>query len=261
MTHDAYAEKVALHALGALRGAEAEDLEAHLETCEACARQLAELRDTAAELTYAASPITPPAALSGRILDAVRAEADSSAAGSDRSAAVPSRSGPSKRWRRYLLRGAVAAALAFLVVSQISLVNRLDEALGVIARGRELIVFLASPEVSTVVLAGTDSAPAARAILAYNHRSGRVVFMASELPPPPPGKAYQLWFVGDAISPGAVFSPTSLRETVLYDQWRPQGSRAPLFAVTLETAAGVDSPTGDFVLLSVGRRGPADDHS
>jgi hypothetical protein len=150
----------------------------------------------------------------------------------------------------------VAAVVVILGVSQVNLLNRLREALFLLARGREIMEFIASPDVSTIPLAGTELAHDARALLALDRRSGRVVFLAFDLPPPPRGMAYQLWFIDDGISPGGVFSPDAIGATVLHDQWSPAERKPSLFAVSLEPSSGVRSPTGGFVLLSASWRPP-----
>jgi anti-sigma factor RsiW len=60
MTHDHYRELLALHAVGSLEEGEERMLEAHLQSCRFCARELAALREAAANLALLVSPAAPP---------------------------------------------------------------------------------------------------------------------------------------------------------------------------------------------------------
>jgi anti-sigma factor RsiW len=62
--------------LGALPEDEAERFRAHLADCAACRREVAELQIVADTLPLAAVQVAPPPELKGRIMSAVRAEAD-----------------------------------------------------------------------------------------------------------------------------------------------------------------------------------------
>src|SRR5262249_59000578 len=91
--------------------------------------------------------------------------------------------------------------------------------------------------------------PRARAFVAYDRRSERLVFVAFDLPPPPPGQVYQLWAIGDGVRPAGVFSTDSRGGAVLRDRWSPEPAKAPLVAISLEPAPGVPAPTRQLLLL------------
>jgi anti-sigma-K factor RskA len=117
-------------------------------------------------------------------------------------------------------------------------------------RAREVREMLAAPGARLIRLAGTESAPRARASVVYDSASGRALLLASELPPPPAGKAYQLWYIaGGPPQPGGTFTPDGQGGSVMRDQAPPEGRNASLFVVTLEPAGGVQAPTGDKYLL------------
>lgn len=119
-----------------------------------------------------------------------------------------------------------------------------------LSREREEREILAAPGTRMTTLAGTESAPAAHAMLAYDRRTGRALLLASDLPPAPAGKAYQLWFIaGGRPLPGKVFTTDAGGRATLRDQIPPEGSNATIFAVTLEPAQGVSAPTGDKFLV------------
>jgi anti-sigma-K factor RskA len=177
---------------------------------------------------------------------------------------------PAKRRRSALATfGALAAALAFaaLLVSlfvlwqrdqrrqaeMASLQERLNQAQGELARQLEKQAPLASPESQAALLAGTNNAPRARAMLAFDRKTGHAMLIANDLPPAPAGKAYQLWFIaGGHAMPGGVFTPDERGHAEMRDQMPAEGLKAPsaIFAVTLEPSGGVAAPTGDKYLLS-----------
>jgi anti-sigma-K factor RskA len=65
---------LAAHALGALDGAEARELAAHLEGCAECLAELESWNETSAALAYTAPLVEPSAGLRSRILESIHAE-------------------------------------------------------------------------------------------------------------------------------------------------------------------------------------------
>ena len=74
--------------------------------------------------------------------------------------------------------------------------------------------------------------------------------IASNLPAPPAGKAYEMWIIpkGGKPAPAGLFSST-VQGTALH-LFNPQArlSETDTVAVTLEVAAGVDAPTSQPVI-------------
>ncbi|HEX8707848.1 MAG TPA: anti-sigma factor [Pyrinomonadaceae bacterium] len=70
--HEEYKEMLAAQALGALDGAEARALEAHLEGCDECRAELQEWRQTASVLAYCPPAVEPSKGVRARILADVR---------------------------------------------------------------------------------------------------------------------------------------------------------------------------------------------
>jgi hypothetical protein len=141
----------------------------------------------------------------------------------------------------------VAAAVALLTVSQIGLLERLDEAYRELARMREIGEFVTSPGVSLVPLWGTEAARGAHAKLAYEHATGRFMLFSSRMPEPPRGKRYQLWVISDRVRPAGAFSAESPDGTLITP---PRGDEPFLFGISVEPDADVDEPTGGMVLMS-----------
>ncbi len=255
MAHAELKERLGLHALGALEPGDAAELEAHLQGCRECDAELASLRKAAAELARAAGSIEPPAQLTSRILEAARAEPQLAAVrnaleGSRRAPRAASRPGERRRsWRLVAAAAAVAALIAGLVAAQIRLQDRLDRANELLARGQEFLALLASPEATTIPLTSTDRAPDVRAFLVVDRASGHATLVAFNVPPPPPGRVYQLWEISEGVHPVATLSAAAAGG-LLHAQWSPPQRKAGLFVVTLEPeSSGPHEPTGEVVLL------------
>lgn len=121
------------------------------------------------------------------------------------------------------------------------------------ARVRGEAEMLAAPDSHVTELTGTEVASSARARLVFNETTGEAVLVAAKLPPPPAGKAYQLWYIaGGKPLPGSVFTTDPSGRGQLRERIPPEGRRAALFAVTLEPATGMPAPSGDIYL-----KGPA----
>jgi len=109
---------------------------------------------------------------------------------------------------------------------------------------------LTSPDAHMAKLAGTNVAPGAHAMLAYD-RNGHAMLMAKGLPAAPEGMAYQLWFIKDNKKmPGRVFTTDAAGNGMLDDQIPEAARNAAVFAITLEPRSGVQVPTGSIYLLS-----------
>jgi len=107
----------------------------------------------------------------------------------------------------------------------------------------------AAPDSHTAELAGTDAAAHAHARLIYDADTGRAILVAAGLPAPPPGKAYQLWFIADGKPlPGDVFTTDAAGRAELREQIPAAGRHAQIFAVTLEPQTGASAPTGQMYL-------------
>lgn len=266
MTHADLKEMLGLYALGALEGDDAAALATHLGQCDACVAELADLEETSAELARAAGPVEPSVEVTRRILEATRSEPQLLAVRPAREGSIatphlrpsPAAPRPRRRLLRVAARVAVAAVVVVLVVSQLTLLRRLDRARTMLASGREFLEFVTSPDVTTAPLRATESVAGARALVAYDRRSGRVVLFAFDLPPPPPDQVYQLWLISDGVRPGLVFSPDALGAAVRRDRWSPEPREAPLFAITLEPSPGGDEPTGQILLLGPSPRSRPD---
>lgn len=144
-----------------------------------------------------------------------------------------------------------AAAIAAAVMYSLGVASRTQAIESELAIQRGLAAFLSSPETATIVLAGTEEAPRARLKLAYDRASGHAMLFGYDLPLPPPGRAYQLWYIAAGVPlAGLVFAPDASGRGSWNEDVPAEGRDASVFAVTLEPAGGVATPTGPMILKS-----------
>ena len=243
MNHADLQELLVFAALDSLEHDEARLLDAHVASCPTCPAELATLRETVGWMGVAVAPVPPPPTIRDRVLATAPVRPEVERAGTQRSF-----------WRIVVSAGAMSAAavIAALLMYLWGLDARVQSIESQLVAERDLATFLTSPDTAMIVLAGTEQAPKARLKLAYDRRTGRAILFGYDLPPPAEGKAYQLWFIaGGKPLPGRVFAP----DTTGYGRWKDEvpaeGRDASVFAVTIEPAGGVASPTGPMVLKSV----------
>ena len=255
MTHDELRELCALYALGTLDPASTRELEAHLETgCPDCQRDLDEFQRVSGLLAYAAPSTSPEAGAKERLLSRVvgrerPAEADTG----------PAKTGlwPRARslaWAAGVLLVLFAGFLGWqLVRSRGELAERqadVDRLKAVVGVQREIIESLASPGVRVVNLGGLERGPQAVGRIFWHIEPNTWEFRAYNLPPAPPGKIYQLWFITKKakISAG-IFQTDQRGEGLLRVRVPTELTEITAAAVTLEPEGGVSQPTGDIYLL------------
>ena len=264
---DAHEELDALvpaYALDALDPAEREVFEAHLSHCVSCRVAVREFSRVAAAIGYSAPLVAPRAEVRQRVLDAVHA--------------TPHAAASSRRARSVLFAWGAAAALfvltlglgAYVVLLNGKIANLQAQLIEVTSRrliaDRALIEarrvsfqtqaaldVLVAPDLARIDLAGQPAAPSARARALWSRQRGMVLF-ASDLPPLPAGRVYQVWVVTarDRVSAGIVAPDTTGRMSGVFAT--PPDIDPPVaVAVTIEPAGGVPQPTGAFYLLGAAK--------
>jgi hypothetical protein len=282
MTHEdceSYRELLAANALTALDAADARALAAHLESCADCGSEANEWEKTAALLALDSGPLEPSLLVRNQILARVRAESRAQSFTGDQverlvppqitevdPKVVPFERPQRDAWASLRSFGAIAAALVFvaLISSLMALWQQNRSTRNELARlstemrqtqaqldhERAVVELLTSPNSHMAKLTGTNLAPGAHAMLAYD-KSGHAMLMARGLPAAPKGMAYQLWFIAGARPmPGKVFQTDAAGNAMLDDQLPAEALNAATFAVTLERQAGAAAPTGPMYLLT-----------
>jgi len=248
--HEEYRELAAVYALGALGSPDRERFEAHLASgCGECEAALEEARHVAAELPFALAPVAPPPRLRERLLERVRQDANSVA---------PPRSGLASPVFWVSLAAAASLALAIGVglyarsvqraleterLARVSLEQERDRLL-------QWVATFTAPATRAVALAGQGSASGAQAKAFLDPANGRLFLYVYNLPPPPPGRTYQLWLVvgGKPVSAG-IFSIQPDGTGRMTGEPLPAFEGTVTVAVTEEPAGGVPQPTGPILLL------------
>jgi anti-sigma-K factor RskA len=272
MEHQDYQQLLPPHSLDALEVSEARELEAHLESCAECRAELIALRNDAALLAYAAEPAEPRPEVRALILARVHAEQTEDRAGAVLTGRVVPLKAPAN-WNVWTMGLRLAAGLAFmaLLIGMVVLWRRevklrqeiaqLDRQLNtqqhelvrdrdVLARQREALALLNSPNAKRLELAATQTAQNARGSFVYDQKTGRAVLLAEGLPATPADKAYELWFIpkGRSPVPGRIFTVDSSGHALLPEQVPADAMENAVIAITLEPKRGSAVPTGAIYL-------------
>ena len=118
-----------------------------------------------------------------------------------------------------------------------------------LAAYRSAADLLRDPATRVVTLRGLGPSPEATGWVIW-HQAGGQLFVAN-LPPAPPGKAYELWTIGETVPrPAGVFRVDAEGRATHRVEPVAGGRPVKVFAVTLEPEGGVPAPTGPMVLAS-----------
>jgi Anti-sigma-K factor rskA, C-terminal len=112
-----------------------------------------------------------------------------------------------------------------------------------------LIETVGAPAARAVALAGAEGVPSARGRAFVEPVGHRIVLLVYDLPPPPPGRTYQLWTIegGTPVSAGT-FATSEAGQARHAIATPAQLGDAIFLAVTVEPAGGVPQPTGPIVM-------------
>ena len=272
--HEPFDELVAGHVLGALEGDDARRFAAHRAGgCAECERAIGEYHEALARAA-AAFREAPPARVRHELLQRVgevptrRSRAGqalgwvASVALAASIAAVVSASWVRARYEVRLDQLAseaagLRAALAQQVQTVSDLRRQLDEQEKTLtlvkaqaAAQERTLALLGDPETRLVSLAGLAPHPQAQGRIIWNARAGGLL-VAADLPPPPAGKIYELWAIaGGKPLPAGLFTVDAEGKGRLAVAPLAGVATVDVFAVTLEPAGGVQSPTGAMYLAS-----------
>lgn len=257
--HEQFAEDLALYALSALTGEDRENLEKHLATCASCRLELEQLRGDGALLALSTTGPKPPQRARQRLLDAVARE--------PRVPVQVKESTPRRSWWGVLGWAAAAAVLVFAAALWKENAALKRDILAGSAQNsqqaseleelRRIAAPIISPESQKVALVWTalgKTPPPPQGKAMYLRNRANLVFMASNMPPLPSQKAYELWLIPmqGAPIPAGVFRPDARGSATVINPPLPAGMQAKAFAITIEDAAGATSPTMPIVMMGAG---------
>jgi anti-sigma-K factor RskA len=234
-THDALKANAAGYVLGSLDSAERREFESHLAGCAECAAEVASLRPIVGVLATAVPQVTPRTELRARVLGRV---------------SIHDRKAPP----RALAWLPLAAAIVIAVGAALYAVRVQRQLGGLQARFDQTQAtagVLSAPDLARIDLQGQPAAPDARARALWS-RSRGLVFTTANLPPAPPGKAYQVWVVTAQMPVSAGLLATDPTGAATQYYMTPPDIAPPVaVAVTLEPAGGVSAPTGERFLVGM----------
>lgn len=241
MVHDDYKEMIPARALSPLDAVDERALTEHLAECAECRRDLAEWEAIASSLALSAKPMEPSPQVREKLLQQIRSDKSASTV-------VPFAAGRRNMWSSLGSLGSIAAVVLFAALA-ISVVV-LWQQNRTLRQQNEFFQLLTAPGARVAELSATSEGSGASAKLAYD-QTGRAVLITNGLPRAPEGKEYQLWYIVDNKPlPGKSFAPDSSGRGLLKDQVPEAARRAAVFAITLEPAGGVRTPTGAIYLRS-----------
>lgn len=237
------------YAVDALDGHERAQFEAHLEGCATCREEVASLREAAAHLA-ATTDTAPPASLRTSVLEGIsQVRPLPPRHGSGASAPVPaaptaSDPAPDPRRRRWV--PALAAAAAVVVA--------LGVGTAITQPWQDDAPQEQGPGVAERVLQSDDARQAtlrfddgAQATVTHSPSEGRAVIQTRDMPPPPEGKVYELWWQDpDGEMAPAGLMPERPDQTMVL-QGDATGARA--VGITVEPEGGSQEPTSEPIAL------------
>ncbi len=245
MSHAEWTGSAAAYALGALDGEEHSAYEAHLATCELCRAEVAELREAAAMLAYAApARDVPRSELRERVLQEAREVRPLAAARSPK---------PARAVAPWLAAAAclTLAALAGMGLrsergQRERLASKLDSVQTDLALRDSTIAAFLGPEVHVVSLSPTGEKPSMRVF--WNHTRNVFIVTAFNIPRAPDGRTYQLWAIRKDKSPlsmGTFNTDANGRGTAILAVADniTEGGFIDLCGLTMEPVGGSAQPT------------------
>jgi len=254
------------YALGTLKDTQLGTLTAHISMCNHCRAELAQRQ---VELASFAA-VLPDEELSPDAKIRFMARLTTDSAPESKFTQMRNKGRfylMSKSFRRWfetpmplmILSGALAAAAAFFAYDDATHIHQNRILLPEMKRLsketadlEELKQFLRGNNAQMVTLhekPGAIKAPEGHAI--YSATKGKLVFTASNMPDPPPGKAYELWVLpasGGAPIPAGVFKPDLQGNAAVIFPPIPPNVQAGGFGVTIEDAGGATTPTPPIIL-------------
>ena len=255
-SHEQFAEDLALLAMGSLEGDERMTLEKHLEGCSACRQELEALRGDTALFALSTSGPQPPLRAKQRLMSAIEAESRSRTVGVSKQRRFP-------WWAP--LGWATAAAMALGVfwfwrqsdhlASEMARMQQESSARQAeLEQAREVVATLTAKDAVVVPVAAPNAPPQPQGKAIYRRDSARLIFVASNMPPLPSQKAFELWLipVEGAPIPAGVFKPDAHGTAVMVHPALPAGVVAKAFAITVEPEGGSSTPTMPIVMMGAG---------
>ena len=269
--HDDLMPLAPAYVLGALEGDERRAFEAHLAECAMCAAEVRSLSAVATGLAQTVPQLSPRPELRSRVLTTVGANI---AGPVPHRTAIPTSSRTAvstlASWLPFAAILVLAVGLAVYARDQRGRMRDLEarvdqsaaaaraaqqelvEARRVGADAQAAIGVLAAPDLVRIDLRGEAAAPQASARALWSRQRG-MVFTATNLPPLPAGRVYQVWVVTSDPNPisAGLLAPDASGGGVGVFMTPPDIAPPTAVAVTMSPAGGVAAPVGDRYLIGL----------
>lgn len=243
-------EVMGLYVVGALALEVSQELEAHMEGCPTCKIERAAMEGAYAMLPFALEGSPPPESTRRALVARLEQEARESEAG------------PSWSWFAFLRRPAFAYLLLALVVILMSVAGlrqkerlataraELEQLRSQITLTQAQLALIQASDTNVLKLTGQAVHPKATGKVFWSKSRNIWLVYTAELPPAPPGKVYELWFLTRSAPVRAGLFVSDSNGNAFLQVSIPEGVEPLKAGVTLEPEPGVPSPTGALYLLS-----------
>src|SRR5439155_3445771 len=123
--------------------------------------------------------------------------------------------------------------------------NQSAQQIAELERAREVVHTLTATDAMRVTLVSAKTPPQPQGKAFYLRDRSSLVFLASNMPPLPRNKAYELWLIpaSGAPIPAGVFKPDAHGNATVVNPTLPGNMEAKAFAITAEPEQGSTVPT------------------
>ncbi|MFD3479851.1 anti-sigma factor domain-containing protein [Streptomyces sp. NPDC058695] len=226
------------YALDALNEDERATFEKHMAQCGTCALEVQEFSATAGRLALAATSRAPEHLKSQVLRQIGQVRQGSPGVKEIESGSRRRRSGKAMQWALAACVAAVAALGATTAWQYQQADHARRQAQAAQVQSDQIAAVLAAPDAKVT---STSLDGGARGSVVVSQDTGKAVFIASHMTPPPKGKVYQLWFAdGGHMRPAGLMDASRTDQSVLMTGPVDQ---AKGIGVTLEPAGGSQQPT------------------
>src|SRR5438270_10396994 len=210
LTHEQYADDLALYALGELDEPRAAEFRQHLSRCAQCQGEYQQMQNDFSLLAMSVTGSTPPAKSRERLLAAVAREPRMR-----HPRMVPSR----PRWWSLAPVFATAVLAAFAILLWIENndlrdeLNAAQQQKSELEKAHQMLAALTAPDAMQMKLMPAKGSANSQGRVVYEKGTGTLMLFASNLQMPPEKKMYQLWLIpmnGHAAMPAGRFKPDEI---------------------------------------------------
>jgi anti-sigma-K factor RskA len=246
-------EDLGLYATGAVEAGEMDRIRLHVDTCVECRNELQRIYGDLGFLGMSAPEAAPSAALRRRLMESIAKEQVG-----EKVVEIPRR-GFQWGWI------AVAAALLMAVLggiqwnsnrqlkADLAEANRNAAALQAKSDAAlKIAATLSAPDALRLTLVKAGEKPQPQLQTIYSASQGRVVLVANNLEPLPPGKGYELWVLpveGNPVAAGVFHPDAKGHANHTYEFKNAVAGKG--FAITVENDEGAEAPTSKPIFVGL----------